>query len=72
MSEWKKSEDELPNTNEMVCFWYDKQYHIGYYIERSKHTSEDLWQSHIDGYNCICDVEYWTELPKEPKEETNE
>lgn len=58
MSEWIKSKDRLPECDKIIGFYYHKIFHIGYY------TDTFVWQSYIDGYNCVFDVEFWFELPE--------
>jgi hypothetical protein len=63
MNEWIKSKDKLPEPHKIVGFYYDDNYHIGTYCNQSEYTKAHLWQSYIDYYNCIEDVEFWFELP---------
>ncbi len=66
--EWISVKDKLPSPQEMVVFFYDDQFHIGYFISKSQYHEEYLWQSHIDGYNCVHDITHWMPLPKSPQD----
>ena len=66
MSEWIKSKDRLPEPNKVIGFYFDEIFHIGNYYYQSEYTKAHLWQSYIDGYNCIEDVELWYEFPEIP------
>lgn len=66
--EWISVEDRLPETNKLIVFYYNNQFHIGYFIGKTTDHNELLMQSHIDGYNCVQVVNYWAELPEPPKE----
>lgn len=66
--EWIKSKDNLPPTNLDVIFYEDNRYHIGHFYGTTdgKFPGRELWQSYIDSYNCMENVEYWAyiEPPK--------
>lgn len=49
---------------------YNNEVHIGYFLEKSKHHGEYLWQSHIDGYNCVVNVSLWMPLPPIPESQS--
>lgn len=67
--EWIKSQKQLPKPHEIVAFIYNNEVHIGYFLQKSKH-SEYLWQSHIDGYNCVVNVSLWMPLPPIPESQS--
>lgn len=66
--EWISVKDRLPDPDTEIVFFYDKRYHIGCFIEESQCHGEYLWQSYIDGYNCVVDVTHWMPLPKPPQD----
>lgn len=65
---WISIEDELPEPEKIVLFFYNNEFHVGYFIGKSKYNGEFLWQSFIDGYNCVSDVKFWFSLPEMPNE----
>lgn len=65
--EWINAKNRLPSPQEMVVFFYDNRFHIGYFIEKSEYYEEYAWQSHINGYNCVFNITHWMPLPEVPK-----
>ena len=66
-SEWISVKNRLPETDQNVLFFYDDKIHIGVFYGKSEKHNGILWQSYIDGYNCIQDSEFWIPLPEIPK-----
>jgi len=63
MIEWIDCKDRLPNKDEIVLFYCDNEYHIGYFhgVGRSGNA---IWQTYIDSSSGIDEVEFWSRLEK--------
>lgn len=64
MSEWISVKDQLPVSDKLVLFYYNEEYHIGYYIERIFGTNDYIWYSNTD--NCVHNITHWMPLPEVP------
>jgi len=64
MSEWISVEDKLPESEKEVIFYHNKEYHIGYYIERIFGRNDRAWFSNYEGINY--NIKFWMPLPKPP------
>lgn len=64
--EWIKIEDQHPEIDRLLLFYYENEIHIGTFRGKAINHEGILWQSRMDGHNSIEDATHWMPLPAHP------